>query len=96
MKAPKGQRQHPMGLVLLCLVMGLSACASRTAREIIDEKQGQSKARAAAYAAEGFTMDHRSPDPRPYRAWEFYYKHCTLVSRNPFPDRSEYSCTDPN
>jgi len=50
---------------------------------------------AAAYAADGFMMDHRGMPERPYRAWEFYYKHCALVSRNPYPNQSEYDCADP-
>lgn len=62
----------------------------------MEDRRAPSRARAAAYAADGFTLDHRSPEARPYRPWQFYYKHCTLVSRNPYPDRAEHACTDPH
>lgn len=67
-----------------------------TARERIEATQDRARPRsAAAYAADGFMMDHRSPEPRPFHAWEFYYKHCALVSRNPIPSKAEYDCSDP-
>lgn len=66
-----------------------------TARERIEAAQDRGKPRAAAYAADGFMTDHRSPEPRPYKAWEFYYKHCVLVSRNEIPNKAEYNCSDP-
>ncbi len=98
MKLWKGQCEHRQllsPLLLSALLTILSACSSPTVREQLDERQNRNRAAAAAYAAEGFTMDHRSPEPRPYRSWEFYYKHCTLVSRNPYPSRDEYDCTNP-
>jgi hypothetical protein len=87
-----GQRELSIGL--LALGLALSSCATST-REILDERQSRGRPRSAAYAADGFTMDHRSPEPRPYPAWDLYYKHCTLVSRNPYPSRTEYACTEP-
>lgn len=98
MKEFKGQWQRlkPVFLYqLLALVLLLPACASPSARELLEAKQDRSRAHRAAYAADGFTLDHRSPDSRPYRAWDFYYKHCSLVSRNPFPNKAEFACTDP-
>jgi hypothetical protein len=94
LKNRKGQRRWLSALFALLTGM-LTACASKPDYERIEERQSQSKARAAAYAADGFTMDHRSPDQRPNRAWDFYYKHCALVSRNPYPNRAEYDCADP-
>lgn len=61
----------------------------------MESRNASARPRHAAYAAEGFTLDNRSPEPRAYRAWDFYYKHCTLVSRNPWPTRDEYDCSDP-
>lgn len=90
MKAWKGQL-----FVIVCAIGCLTACASST-MERLDERQSQGRPHPAAYAAEGFTMDHRSPEGRPYRAWEFYYKQCSLVSRNPYPNRSEFECADPH
>lgn len=83
--------------VLLVLISHqlLTACSSPTARQQIEAKQARANPRAAAYAADGFTLDHRSPEPRPFRSWEFYFKHCNLVSRNPFPTQDEYACTEP-
>ncbi len=73
-----------------------SACSSSSTSSLskLESRQNSAHPRAAAYAAEGFTMDHRSPDSRPFRAWEFYYKNCVLISRNPYPDRAEYACQD--
>jgi hypothetical protein len=83
-------------IVSLALLSSIvTACASTPDYLRIEERQSHSNARAAAYAADGFTMDHRSPDQRPNRAWDFYYKHCALVSRNPYPNRAEYDCADP-
>lgn len=76
------------------LTWALIGCSSPTARERMTATQDQSRAHPAAYAADGFTMDFRSPPERPFRVWEFYYKHCTLVSRNPYPDRAEHYCMD--
>lgn len=87
--------QHSHWLFIFTAFL-LSACSSGpTAREQIEAKQDRARPKAAAYAADGFMMDHRSPEPRPYHAWEFYYKHCALVSRNPVPNKSEYDCADP-
>jgi len=72
-----------------------AACSAPTARERMEAEQNRANPQGAAYAADGFTLDHRSPEARPFHPWEFYYKHCSLVSRNPYPDRSEYSCSDP-
>lgn len=72
----------------------LTACASST-YDRLQERRDQNNSRAAGYAADGFTMDFRSPEPRPVRAWLFYYKNCSLVSRNPYPNKSEFECADP-
>ena len=78
-----------VGLILL------TSCAAPSSREVMADRLRGQNARAAAYAAEGFTLDHRSPEDRPYRSWEFYYKHCSLVTRNPYPSRDEFECSDP-
>ncbi len=93
MKACKGQLLHLTAILVLASAM--MGCASST-RERLEARQDQGHPRAAAYGAEGFTMDFRSPEPRPYRAWEFYYKNCVLVSRNPYPSRADYECADPH
>ena len=85
-------------IALITLIIGSFAnvgCSSLTAQERIEERRSSANPRGAAYAADGFTLDHRSPEPLPYEKFEFFYKHCTLQGRNPFPNRSEWSCTDP-
>ena len=42
-----------------------------------------------------FWLDYRSPPDKPIEHWEFYYKHCTLISRKPWLDEAEYLCTQP-
>lgn len=81
--------------LVIFLVIFLSACAAPTARERLEERRAAANPRGAAYAAEGFTLDWRSPEPRPYQAWEFYFKHCSLEGRYPYPRKSEWTCTDP-
>ncbi len=94
---PRSKRSDLSFYLFFCFgffALVTSAC-STTARERLEARQNKSNPRAASYAAEGFMMDSRSPEPRPFRSWAFYYKNCALVSRNPYPDRSEYSCLDP-
>lgn len=77
------------------LVLTMTSCSTPSARQVMADRLSGQRARSAAYAAEGFTMDHRSPEGRPYQSWEFYYKHCALINRNQFPSRDEYECSDP-
>lgn len=70
-------------------------CSSPSGLDRVRQVQDSAKPRAAAYAADGFMAEHRGFQERPYQAWEFYYKHCTLVSRNPYPNRAEYACNEP-
>ena len=92
MRTAKGQI---LGLLILLTSAFMHfGCATPT-WEQLQERRDQGNAAAAAYAAEGFTLDHRSPDSRPARAWQFYYKNCALVSRNPYPSKTEYECADP-
>lgn len=81
-------------LSLLSLLFWLG-CSSPSGLDRVREVQDSAKPRAAAYAADGFMMEHRGFQERPYQAWEFYYKHCALVSRNPYPSRAEYACSEP-
>lgn len=88
------KRQFLAPFLIISLLGMLAGCASPT-YEVLQERRDRNNARAAAYAADGFTLDHRSPEPRPIRAWLFYYKNCALVSRNPYPNKSEFECADP-
>ena len=80
---------HGLGILLI------ASCAAPTGRERIEERRASAKPKGAAYAAEGFMMDWRSPEPRANGGWDFYFKHCTLDDRNPYPKRSDWDCTGP-
>ncbi|MGE0633621.1 MAG: hypothetical protein AB7O96_14505 [Pseudobdellovibrionaceae bacterium] len=58
------------------------------------ETEYESKAHHAAYAAEGFVYEKDYPK-RPVSEIEFYFKHCSLGSRKPYPSRDEYECSNP-
>lgn len=73
-----------------CLLLG---CASPSSREKMDAVQSKSNASSAAYTAESFFLDYRSPGDREVENQEFFFKQCELVSRKRFPSRSEYECT---
>jgi hypothetical protein len=90
----RGMKASTLFLALFLLEI-LAGCASPSGRELLEQRQAQNKSRYAGYAADGFTLDDRLPEERPEKTWQFYYKQCELVTRNPYPDRDEYSCTDP-
>jgi hypothetical protein len=69
------------------------SCASKSGRELLAERQSKSKAHYAAFDG-GFYNIGREPAERPVRNWDFFYKHCDLVSRNPYPSKSEYDCSN--
>lgn len=61
----------------------------------LEEIRFSGKPHRAAYIADGLTVD-RNPPERPYKKYEFFYKHCDLMGRTPFPKKAaEYECTDP-
>lgn len=92
----KNSRLHYQFLIfaILCKAIIFTGCSSSTVTRL-QEKRDAGNPHFASYAAEGFTMDQRSPEPRPQRAWQFYYKNCSLVSRNRFPNKTEFECSDP-
>ncbi len=79
--------------VVLSPLLSLS-CSHESLRDQMYSKIENANPRAAAYAAEGFTFDKRQVE-RPNTVWDFYYKHCNLISRNPYPEKEAWSCTDP-
>ncbi len=79
----------------VAVVISLSACSHQTAREKLDDIQYSAKPHPAAYAAENFYLDNRSPEPTGIRNWEFYFKHCMLEGRSPVPPKANYDCTEP-
>lgn len=85
-----------ISITKLIVITGLcTACSNQTVREKLDDIQYSARPRSAAYAAENFYLDNRSPEPTGAPKWEFYFKHCMLEGRNPVPPKAEYNCTDP-
>gem|GEM_PF-5570144 len=81
------------GLSLL-LAMGVQ-CANPSSQDRMRAIRDSSREKPAAIGMESFWLDHRSPPDRQVHPWEYYYKHCTLVGRQPEIDWADYSCTDP-
>lgn len=81
--------------LLFCVFLG-TGCASKTSRELMEERNSNSRAHPATYGADGFYLDYRNPPDRNVKNWDFFYKHCKLVGRNnPAPTRSEWDCSSP-
>lgn len=79
------------------MLLGLtltSACSTPSVKDTLEEKYYSGRAHPAAYGADGFMVDH-AQEIREYRKWEFYYKHCALVSRDQFPSKSNWECSEP-
>lgn len=73
----------------------LFASCATSPREKLWQTYDKSKARPAAYAAEGFSIHSRSPEPRPVQDLDFYFKDCTIVGRSTLPTRHLFECTGP-
>lgn len=74
-------------LLFLALFLSLG-CASSS------DAEPQSKAHPAAYAADDFVYEKDMPK-RPRQKGDFYFKHCALDGRKPFPSKDEYECSNP-
>ena len=72
----------------------MTACSSPSVKEVLEDNYYAGRAKPAAYAADGFMVDN-NPEAREAKRLEFYYKHCTLVSRERFPSKSSWECTEP-
>jgi hypothetical protein len=87
------RRLFPLKLILISLICG--GCASKTSREIMEEKNSSARPRPAAYGTDNFYLDNRSPPDRQIRQWDFFYKHCKLVGRDLPTNKADWDCTDP-
>jgi len=82
-------------LVLLALLF-LQACASPSKNEVLAARQDAGHPRPAAYAADGFySRDGTFPERKYPPPGDFFYKHCSLGERNPYPTASEWDCPEP-
>lgn len=76
------------------LLLSLVSCGSKSKWQKVEETQNSANPRYSAYAADGFTFSKKTPE-RDFIQYEFYYKKCHLVTRDPFPTSQEHQCTDP-
>lgn len=83
-------------MMSLFFVIQVLGCASQTSREKVEATRSSSHAKPAADYMDGFWLDYRSPPDREAQHWEFYFKNCSLISRKPWPDRTEYECMGPH
>lgn len=81
-------------LAILLLSILFTNCASKTAREKMAENQSNARPRAAAFGADGFYDDNNFPKEKYPRPSDFFYKHCDLSGRNPYPSATDWQCTD--
>jgi hypothetical protein len=72
----------------------LTACSTNSKSGNLEAQPTPKRISPAAYAADGMTLDHRMPDSRPYKKYDFFYKSCS-VSRDSFPSPDDWACTDP-
>ncbi len=74
---------------------GFCSGCETSPREKLWQVYDKSRARPAAYAGEGFTLHSRTPEPRPVRNLEFYFKDCSIVDRGPLPTSNVFECSGP-
>ncbi len=56
--------------------------------------QGSARAHPAAYSQDHFTFGKERKN-RELNDFEFYYKHCSVDERKPFPTGAIWQCTSP-
>jgi hypothetical protein len=78
-------------IFLTALTLLLANCSSLSETE---RKQDLARPHPAVYGPDTMYWEVKH-DERPYVRWEFYYKHCSISNQNPYPEKLEWSCTDP-
>lgn len=78
---------------LLAFALALAACGTRSSRDLLEERQSRARPRAATYGTDGFYRDGQLPERDLPPPGEFFFKHCTLVGRNPYPSASDWECS---
>ena len=82
----------PASFAFLALL--LSACTNPTARERLEERRASANPPPPTLPKVLQQIgDH--PEPRPYRAWQFYFKHCSLDERYPYPRKTNGPARSP-
>lgn len=77
-------------LLLLFVFTGI-ACTTTSRQENL---RGSAPAHPAAYSQDNFTFDKPRKE-RPDYNFDFYYKHCSVDEREPFPVGAIWQCTQP-
>ncbi len=78
--------------ILFIAISLLTSCASSNLES--EEKRGSAPAHPAAYSQEHFTFN-KPHKQREYNNFDFYYKHCNVDERKPFPTGAIWECTEP-
>lgn len=81
-------------LLLIC-GWGLAACASQSSREIMESSQSSARPRPASMGSDHFYSDNLPERSLPPPG-EFFFKHCTLSGRHPYPSASDWECPGPH
>lgn len=80
-------------LYLFALLFFSISCGSDPFKRM-DDIADSANPHGSSYAADGFTF-RRPRILREDTKYEFYYKHCTMIDRKPYPDSGVFGCTDP-
>lgn len=70
----------------------ICACASSSYEN--ETPRGSAMAHPAAYSQDHFTFN-KPQKQREFNQFEFYYKHCNVDERKPFPTGALWECTQP-
>ncbi|MBX2994715.1 MAG: hypothetical protein KF681_07830 [Bdellovibrionaceae bacterium] len=78
--------------LLFSLLIG---CRSPTLRERMEARQSSARPSPATYGMDGFYNDLEFPDRDKPRPLDFFYKHCNLSGRSPYPSSQDWECSEP-
>jgi len=73
------------------IVLGGAGCATADSTKA---PRGSASAHPAAYSQDHFTFD-KEQKARSSNEFDFYYKHCSVDERKPFPTGAIWQCTFP-
>jgi hypothetical protein len=82
-------RNHWMSALILNFCLWSLGCASDP-----QPPRGSARAHPAAYSQDHFTYN-KDQKPREDNDFDFYYKHCSVDERKPFPVGAIWQCTFP-
>ncbi len=59
------------------------------------ESDLNNQADPASYAGDAMMFRKDMPHREDFKSWEFFYKHCSINSNDPFYARNSYDCAGP-